>query len=121
MSVIDAEMLIQMRADVAEMLPDTCVIYTPGYSPDGAGGGTVTLTNSGTVACRVDPLKQQQQAGVDFGQETMEVGYQLTVPYDASLAPDYQIITWGKTYQVKKLAVDHSWRVSRRAEVVEVR
>lgn len=54
-------------------------------------------------------------------QEVIEVVYQLTVPYDAPLAPNCKVVSGGRTYEVVKLDMDHSWRAARRALIVEMR
>ena len=115
--------LTQMRADVAELLPDTAVISAPAWVSDGAGGGSQTYTAvaGGTVACRLDPLPKLQMAQEVAGGEILTVKYILTVPYGAPLAVDYRVTTGGSTYEMVHLDIDHSWRVSRRAIVAAVR
>src|SRR5437870_11533194 len=101
---IDADQLAYMRAQVAELLPDTCVIKAQVLTPDGAGGNAVTWTpvSGGTVACRLDPLSTtQRQHDILFADKpTEKVAYVLTLPYDAPLEPGYQITTKGYAYRI---------------------
>lgn len=115
--------LTRMRAQVADLLPDTAVIAAPGWSSDGAGGGTVTHTpvSGGTVACRLDPLPKLQMTQEVAGGEVLTVKYVFTAPYDAPLDVDYRVTVAGEAYEVIHLDIDHSWRVSRRAIVAAVR
>lgn len=129
MSFLSADQLAQMRQQVSiGMLPDTCVIMLAGTAQiviDDGGGFTEvpTAATAGTVACRVDPIGQSSTSVLEEAslQEILPVQYQLTVPYDAPLAPNCKVVTAGRTYQVVKLEIDHSWNVSRRAIMVEVR
>jgi len=115
--------LIQMRADVSEMLPDTAVISAPSWVSDSAGGGSQSYTpvTGGTVACRVDPLPKVQMDLLVAGGEALTVKYVLTLPHDAPMAVDYHVTTGGNTYEIIHMDIDHSWRVSRRAIIAEVR
>lgn len=128
MSFLSNADLVQMRADVANMLPDTCVIMASGtaqITSDGAGGWveTPTAATAGTVACRVDPVKTQsgQLMTTVQLQELISVQYRLTVPYDAPLTPNCKVVYAARTYQVVELKIEHSWNVSRRAIMVEMR
>lgn len=120
MSFFNADQLTRMRADVANLLPDSCVIYSPSYASDGAGGGTLTYSAVGTVACRVDPINLREQIAIQAQGEKLKSMYQLTLPYDTTIAANYQVVTGGKTYQVEQMDIDHSGRVSRRAKISEV-
>lgn len=116
--------LTAMRADVAQMLPQTAVISAPTWVSDGSGGGTVThsAVTGGTVACRLDPLSlRSKEASLTAGQETLLVGYRATFPYDAPLAQNYQVVVDSHTYQIMQLDADHAQRVSRRAILQEMR
>lgn len=114
----------KMRADVLKMLPDTAVIQA-GTVLSGTGGRWTedyAPVTDGTVACRLDPMNSAgDRLGVDQSQETLDVQYQLTVPYDAPLNDNNRVVINGNTYEVLQLDRDHSWNVSRRAIVNEVR
>lgn len=124
MAWFDANLLANMRADVANLMPDTCVIKSPTYSTDPAyGWGTATFSPvaSGTVACRLDPLGNQTttQYAIAEGVDSTRKRYRLTVPYDAPLAASYRVEINNTEYEVAQLDDDHSGRVLRRAIVME--
>lgn len=129
MTFLSPAQLAKMRAQVTNgMLPDTCVIMLAGTAQmvidDGGGWSEVpTVASAGTVACRVDPIKTNsgQLLTTQQMQELLPVQYRLTVPYDAPLAANCKIVHEGLTYQVLELETDHSWNVSKRAIMVEVR
>jgi head-tail adaptor len=125
MSFFDAETLAIMRADVARMLPDTCVIEAiSGSVPNGAGGqaDTWAAVSGGTVACRVDPLKTRgDKIVIQSLREVTELRYQLTVPYDAPITQACRVVHDTHTYQIIQLDADHSENVSKRAIIAEVR
>jgi hypothetical protein len=114
---ISSRMLTRMRSQVGELLPDTCVIYAPGGSINSFGELEAALTNAGTVACRLDPLKSRSGADEAAAQEVMVAEYVLTLPYNAPVGIDYRFVIGGDTYEVTTMADDHSWRVSRKLYV----
>lgn len=124
MSVINSGLLAKMRADVAKRLPDTAVIQSVALVSDGGGAFTETWSAvvGGTVLCRLDPLGQQStENGVIASREALTVTYRLTVPHDAPIEPNCRVVINGDTYEVVQLSIDHSWNVSKRAIVAEVR
>lgn len=123
MSWISDADLARMRADMTHMLPDSAVIQTKSLTSDGAGGWTESWTAAGTVACRLDPIGRSTSSQImeTLGRESLTGIYQLTVPYDAPIAPDGQAVINSTTYQFVRLDDAHSWRVSRRAIVEIVR
>jgi hypothetical protein len=114
---ISATQLAKMRIAVATLLPDTCVIYAPAGTLNPAGGYDQTLAALGTVNCRLDPLRQQNN-NVVARDEKLLASYMITLPYDAALMFNYQLVVNGDYYQIATLHDDHSWRVARRAEIV---
>lgn len=117
---IDSTLLAQMRADVAELLPDQAIIQEVVRTSDSRGGWTESYAavTGGTVACRIDPLDQRgSEVEQQIGRETLVQRYQLTVPYDAPILPDYQVTISSTTYQVLQLFNEHSWNISKRAIV----
>lgn len=115
-----ARTLALMRAQATQLLPDTCTIQSVSRSSDGAGGWSETWSTLATVACRLDPLKQQAQPETVAGREALIVPRQLTVPYDAPIDVDRRVVIGSETYEIRELVDDHSWRVCRRAKVVRV-
>lgn len=113
-----ARTLALMRAQATQLLPDTCTIQSVSRSSDGAGGWSETWSTLATVACRLDPLKQQAQPDVVAGREAIIVPRQLTVPWDAPIDVDRRVVVGSETYEIRELVDDHAWRVCRRAKVV---
>jgi len=122
MSVISGLMLAQMRAMVLARLPDVAVISAITNTSDGAGGWSEGLVTSGTVACRVDPLgANATESQVVVSREALEVTYRLTLPHDAPIAQNNRVVINGRTYEVVAVSIDHSWNVSKRVIITEVR
>jgi hypothetical protein len=123
MTMLTAAQLTSMRSQVETLLPDTGVIQVMVRTSDSAGGWTEagSAVSGGTVACRLDPLTERELSMVVAAREALGVRYRLTMPHDAPLAADYQVVTDGHTYQVIQLDADHSCNVSRRAIIEEIR
>lgn len=113
--------LAKMRADVIATLPDEVALYRRDETVDDAGNVIPTMTLVSQIPCRLDPMRQPSGSNqVEGGQELLKRQYQLTLPYDAELAKNWQAVIDGKTYEVVDLHPDHSWNVSVRAVVVYV-
>lgn len=112
------------RDMVDNLLPDTCVISAPTYTPDSAGSNTLTFAAvaGGTVSCRLDPLENSTAKAlmVELGREVMMRSRFLTVPYNAPLALDYRVVVNETTYEILRLEDDHSARIARRAIVARM-
>lgn len=119
--MIGAAQLARMRAQVAARLPQEATIQRLATVPDGAGGWVEAWVTLATVDCRLDPLGKAMNSEVIGQQEATVIRYQLTVPYDAAIEANCQVVIGGRTYQVVQLDADHGWNVSRRAIVSEVR
>jgi hypothetical protein len=109
-----------MRAQVAQLLPDTCIIQQGANTPDGKGGFTESWSTLATVACRIDPMPRPVQPDTIGGREAILNQRMLTVPWDAPLAANRRVVIGTETYEVRDLHEDHSNRVSRRAIVTKV-
>jgi SPP1 family predicted phage head-tail adaptor len=114
MTLTNAE-LDRLRADIADLLPDTCVISGVSYASDGAGEWIPTWAAAGTVDCRVDPSN---------GIETLAGGaiqsfhrYTLTLPYDAPITTANRVIIGGTTYNVISVTAGDSWKLDTRAQI----
>lgn len=114
--------LAQMRADVAQMLPDMCVIQRAVRTIDAAGRGSVNWVAVGTVACRLDPARYRtQQMDTSGGREALSNLFWLTIAYDSDvLMHDRRVVHNGLVYEVRTLLDDHSWNVGRQAMVVRL-
>lgn len=109
--MLTASELAQLRADVSELLPDTCRIERPttgntnGY-PTETWGTAVT-----SAACRFDPENRQSPGDAINDKETGIAYYQVTLAYNADVADGDRLIYSGGTYQVTQLYEAHSNRL----------
>ncbi|UYN89892.1 MAG: phage head closure protein [Anaerolineales bacterium] len=112
---LTAAELADMRATIAELLPDTCVIKTLTTAPDGMGGQTETWSASGTATCRLDRRSgNERMAG---GAIRAYGEWVLTVPYNTALTTDNRVEHNGLTYNVTEVNSDKSWKDCVRATV----
>lgn len=110
----DAE-LADIRADIAQLLPDTCVIMSKQSTPDGMGGQSVTWTAAGTVDCRLDRRTGREVLAGGAIRPYSE--WVLTVPHNASINTTQRVEHGGITYNVTAVNSDKSWRDCIRASV----
>jgi SPP1 family predicted phage head-tail adaptor len=117
--ILSAAELADMRAAVEELMPDTCNLLTSTYTPDGAGGGTLTWgTVSAAVACRLDIESGMEQiAGGAMQPFTRTV---LSIPYDTTITNEYRVEHGGYIYNVKATNLDQSWPIVKRVELSRV-
>ncbi len=116
MSWLSANELAQMRADVANLLPDTCTILSVAYTSDSEGGLTEAWgTATASVACRLDFIAgREMEAGGAIQPYTKVM---LSLPYSATLATDNRVKVGSETYAVKSVNNGQSWNVAIRAEL----
>lgn len=117
--MLTSDELATLRAEMLDLMPDTCVIQRPATTVGSAGFAAKTYSAVGTAACRLDPLKKQLDKEVLAMQETTAYYRQLTVPYDTDLRAEDKVVIGGRTYEVRQLDDDHSLRAVRRAVVVK--
>jgi hypothetical protein len=119
MTWLSSAELAQMRADVLELLPDTCSILSVSYTSDGEGGLTEAWgTAYANVACRIDFT-----SGVETnigGAVNPYTRAKISLPYDTVLATTNRILTGGYTYAITSINNGQSWNVSVRAELERV-
>lgn len=119
MTWLSSAELAQMRADVLELLPDTCSILAVTYTSDGEGGLTESWgTAYANVACRLDFT-----SGVETnigGAVNPYTRAKISLPYDTVLATTNRILTGGYTYAITSINNGQSWNVSVRAELERV-
>ncbi len=126
MSILTNTELAAMRVDVAELLPDTCVIYFGTTVPDGQGGGTVAWTADGTAACRLDSVASGRSNGMGGRLSQLatalvpQSGWTLTVLWDTHIRELAQVVHGGNTYTVTSVDDDKSWPVVLRAHLERV-
>lgn len=102
-----------MRADLEELLPDTCQIISLTLTPDGSGGVTST-EGTVTASCRKDTKTGNfvtLDGKVETGRKEM-----ITLPYDTAIAENDLIVHDSVRYNVVFIT-DGSWMVSKRVEV----
>jgi SPP1 family predicted phage head-tail adaptor len=112
-----------MRADVAELLPDTCVIKSDIGTSDGAGGWTPNWqpVSGGTVTCRVDPMRKSKRIEVEAERESIVNMYTVTLPYNAPVDVDQRIEVNGMTLEVREFHSKVSWRVETQVLAAEIK
>lgn len=120
---LSASQLARMRADAAQLLPDSCTIQVPTNTKDGKGGVVQTwstVTGGANVPCRLDPMDKPVQSDEQGGREAIVNQRRLTVPCTTPLAVDYRVVVGSETYEIRDLADDGSWRPTKRAIVTKV-
>lgn len=113
--------LTQLRADILETLPDTCVIRRGTVAANDYGYPDATWGTAGTVICRVDPYTNKSDSRGVVGVQEASRNYRLlTVEWNADIQPADRVTFGSETYEVLELFDDHSLRAVRRANVVRV-
>jgi hypothetical protein len=119
MSWLSAGELAQMRADVENLLPDTCDILSVAYTRDGEGGmAEVWGTLTAGVACRLDYRNGSEVVAGGAVQPYSRAV--LSLPYDTVLETTNRIYSGGVTYAVISVNNGQAWKVSVRAELEKV-
>jgi len=116
---LTAKELAQMRADIEDLMPDTCDILSVAYTSDGEGGMAETWgTATAGVHCRIDYRS---------GRETMTGGaiqpYNkavLSLPYNTPISTTNRVKSGDYTWAVKSLNDGQSWQAVKRAELERV-
>lgn len=114
----DAE-LADLRADIVETMPDTCVISRAVETADSAGFVTRTHSAVGTAICRVDPVGRQGTRDVIALRENTSIYRQLTVPHSTDLRVGDRVTVATRHYEIVEMDDDHSLRAVRRAMLAE--
>lgn len=113
--------LATMRAQAAQLLPQTAAIQTESAGKDAAGRPVPSWSTVATVAARIDPMGTQAQIALMAGKESQVIRYRLTVPHDAPITAGGRVVIDGNTYEITQLDADHAWRVVRRAMIAQIR
>jgi SPP1 family predicted phage head-tail adaptor len=116
MTQLSTSELAQIRADVLTLLPDTGYLLTLSMAPDGAGGISETWGTAGTVAYRLDPIRQRESiAGAALTSFNM---YQLTLPHDTTVTAEQRFkAADGSQYSILGVDGNKSWAASVRCKV----
>jgi head-tail adaptor len=105
-----------MRAQLEDLMPDTCNILSVTHTSDGQGGVTDTWgTATAGVACRLDYMQGVET--VFGGAMQPYTGWKLTLPYDTSLTTAQRVEHGGNTYNVIEVDTDKSWPIVLRARL----
>lgn len=112
----DAE-LEEMRDVAAQALPGTAVITLGGtLVSDGGGGGSISYTSGGTVACRVAPISGTEREIAD--RISSDAEFVITLPHSANVTTDAKLAISGSTYSVEAIR-DRSYEITTRVEAVK--
>lgn len=108
-----------MRADYEATFDDTAVIYRTTYVSDGQGGGTAAPSAVGTVACRVSPATQGQEA-VSGERLTALADVYISVPALTDVRETDSVVVSSVTYQVTSVRAPRTNEIVRKFEATEV-
>ena len=108
-----------MRADIEDLLPDTCDILSVAYTADSEGGfaeawGTATAN----VHCRIDYRSGTER--ITGGAIQPYSKAVLSVPYNTALSLTNRIKVGTITYAVQSINDGQSWQAVKRAELERV-
>jgi hypothetical protein len=111
--------LAQIREDIAETMPDTCVIkrVTSSISAEGYESGTAVAI--GTITARID-IFNRQSVGQYAMLDAARAYYQLTVPYDSTIDDGDTVTIGGADYEVMQAHLGQSKGAVRRALIVRL-
>jgi hypothetical protein len=116
MSLLSDAELAQIRADVSLLLPDICDILSPAGTADGCGGNTDAWgTASAGVACRLDPIRGNEQVAGAAPQAFYQ--YMLTLPHGTAITTENKVVISTVEYKVVNADAGKSWDASRRCVV----
>lgn len=119
---LTARELAQIRADCAELLPDTCTILTVTRTSDGAGGwvdAVATATGGTAVPCRLD-FSDHGIEGLANSELTPYKAGILSMAYDKTVTPLNRILFNSVTYNITGVNIDQSWIGIKRVSVERV-
>ena len=112
--------LAQMRADIEDLMPDTCDILSVAYTADGEGGMTEAWgTALANVNCRIDYRSGSEK--VTGGAIQSYSKAVLSLPYTTALTTKHRIKLDEYVWSVLSVNEGQSWDVVRRAELERVK
>ena len=116
---LTAKELAQMRADIEDLMPDTCDILSVAYTSDGEGGMTEAWgTALADVACRVDYRSgSEKMTGGAIQPYNKAV---ISLPYTTALTTKHRVKVDDFVWAVLSVNEGQSWDVVRRAELERV-
>jgi SPP1 family predicted phage head-tail adaptor len=96
--VLSAAELSEIRDDVSDLLPDTCVVTRVTRVRNDSGGWTETTVDSDPIACRLGPVSGRER--VLGGRVVEESDAVMTFAHDADIRGSDRITHDGSTYEV---------------------
>ena len=112
--------LQRLRDAHTATLNGTCIVRRKIKVTNAAGGAADTWETIATYPCRVAPERDRRLSEISAERELMTVYYRLTVPYDADLRADDEVMYDGTTYQVVALWDQHTFRTAKRAVLAKM-
>jgi hypothetical protein len=112
--------LAAIRATQQEALPDTCVVQSRAYTPDGQGGLEGGDWQDGTrYACRLSsrglPREYLEMSAISGAHYWM-----VTLPYDAVVTRENRLKIGDRVMSIVGFASGGAWETAKRAVCVEV-
>ena len=116
---LTARELAQMRADIEDLMPDTCDILSVAYTSDGEGGMTEAWgTATANVACRIDYRSGSEK--VTGGAIQPYSKAVLSVPYNTTISLTNRVKSGAYTWAILSINEGQSWQAVKRAELERV-
>lgn len=113
--------LAQIRADVADLLPDTCNILSVSRTSDNQGGYTETWgTSTAGVSCRIDAVKATSGNQLSGDSLRSFKEFILTLPYSTTISEVNRVELNSETFAVTSVDDGKSWAVVKRAYVERI-
>ena len=110
--------LTDIRADIADLMPDTCTIRQIAYANDAIGAPARSFSDRATgVSCRLDPVDSITLTGKEIVSSKKnyiitEGMFVLTLPHDTTIEETDRVLHSGITYEVVHVDDDKSWQAS---------
>jgi SPP1 family predicted phage head-tail adaptor len=116
--MLTANEISSMRTTASQALPGTAVIQRDTFVSDEGGGGSQTWAASGTVACRVAPIRGDEREVAE--RISAEADYIITLPAETTIAEDDRVVISSETYEVQAIRDRDQWEITRRVEAAKV-
>ncbi len=112
--VIGTGELATIRTDLERSLGGTAIVQTAVSASDSAGGGSMTWTASGTVACRLAPMAGEEGDYAD--RLSSEADWIATIPAETAITAKDRLVIEGTPYSVAAVR-SRDWEMLRRIEL----
>lgn len=114
--------LAQMRADIAQLLPDTCDVLEVSRASDGAGGWADTwgtVAGGSALPCRLDFPNPGKESVVNATLTPFKSGM-VSLAYDKAVTTANRLSISGVIYNVTGVNSGQSWIAVKRVSVERV-